>query len=236
MPLNEHGQDVGDPVPGWAPVGPVAPLSMTGRTAGLAPLGPEHHQGLWRALVEESPAQTWTYLPYGPFEDRATFEAHLERLRALPLVPLVVLDEAGREVGVATYLRDDPANGCVEVGHLAFSAALQRTTTATEAMFLMARHVFEDLGYRRYEWKCDDRNRPSRAAAERLGFTYEGTFRQAVVVKGRNRDTAWFSITDGEWRALRPAFDRWLDPGNFDEEGVQRAALAAATMRDGRLG
>jgi RimJ/RimL family protein N-acetyltransferase len=131
-------------------------------------------------------------------------------------------------VGVASYLRLDHVNGSVEVGSIAYAAELQRTTAATEAMFLMARHVFDDLGYRRYEWKCDTLNEPSRRAAARLGFSYEGTFRNALVYKGRNRDTAWFSITDAEWPAIRSAFEEWLDPANHDDDGGQRAPLRAA--------
>ncbi|MGD8870595.1 MAG: GNAT family protein, partial [Gemmatimonadota bacterium] len=130
-------------------------------------------------------------------------------------------------VGVASYLRIDPAVGSIEVGHIHYSPLLQRTRAATEAMYLMARRVFDELGYRRYEWKCDDLNAPSRAAAERLGFTYEGTFRKHRIYKGRNRDTAWYSITDSEWPAIRQAMEAWLDPSNFDESAKQRTRLAA---------
>jgi RimJ/RimL family protein N-acetyltransferase len=130
-------------------------------------------------------------------------------------------------VGVASYLRIEPAMGSIEVGHLAYSPALQRHPAATEAMYLMMRHVFDELGYRRYEWKCDDRNQASRRAALRLGFRFEGIFRQHMVIKGRNRDTAWYAILDSEWPALRAAFERWLDPANFDAAGRQRARLEA---------
>ncbi len=130
-----------------------------------------------------------------------------------------------RAIGVASYLRIDPPNGSVEVGHLSYAPALQRTVAATEAMYLMMRRAFEELGYRRYEWKCDSRNAPSRRAAERLGFGYEGTFRQALVMKGRNRDTAWFSIIDSEWPRVRAAFEQWLDPANFDGRGRQLQSL-----------
>ena len=131
----------------------------------------------------------------------------------------------GRPVGVASYLRIDPAMGSIEVGHLSYSPALQRSAVATEAMYLMMRRAFDELGYRRYEWKCDSLNAPSRRAAERLGFRYEGTFRQMMVIKQRSRDTAWYSILDSEWPALRTAFERWLDPANFDASGAQRARL-----------
>ena len=132
---------------------------------------------------------------------------------------------SGQAVGVGGYLRIDPANGAIEVGHLLFSPLMQGTRIATEAMVLLMRRVFDELGYRRYEWKCDALNAPSRRAAERLGFTFEGVFRQAVVVKGRNRDSAWFSILDSEWPALKAAFERWLDPKNFDADGKQRKRL-----------
>jgi RimJ/RimL family protein N-acetyltransferase len=143
-------------------------------------------------------------------------------------MPIAIVELASdRPAGVASYLRIDPAMGSIEVGAILYSPALQRSPAATEAMYLMARHVFEELGYRRYEWKCDSLNQASRRAAERLGFRYEGTFRQAWVVKGRNRDTAWYSIIDSEWPALRNAFERWLDPSNFDAAGKQRARLEA---------
>lgn len=144
-----------------------------------------------------------------------------------PMFHAVVNDATGTAVGVATYLRIDPPNGAIEVGHINYSPRLQRKPAATEAMYLMMRRVFDELGYRRYEWKCDSLNAPSRAAAARLGFRYEGTFLQATVYKGRNRDTAWFAITDKEWPSVKAGFERWLDPANFDADGRQRAGLAA---------
>ena len=137
----------------------------------------------------------------------------------------------GRALGIANYMRIDPANGSVEVGGILFGTSLQRTAAATESMYLMARHVFEDLGYRRYEWKCDDLNAPSCAAARRLGFAYEGTHRNAVVYRGRSRDTAWFSITDEEWPVLTPAYEKWLDPANFDAAGGQLTSLSSLTAQ-----
>ncbi len=185
---------------------------------------------LFATTVAGSPPSTWTYLPTGPFRDAAGLRSWLDSLMADPgAVPKLICLADGRPVGVASYLRLDPVNGSVEVGGIVFAAELQRTTAATEAMYLMARHVFDDLGYRRYEWKCDAGNEPSRRAATRLGFTYEGTFRQAMVYKGRNRDTDWFSITDAEWPAVRAAFDAWLDPTNFDADGQQVAPLRART-------
>ena len=178
----------------------------------------------------------WTYLPYGPFDSLDTYRAWTEEMsrRSDPLF-FAIIDRnsghpSGRVVGLASYLRIDPAAGSIEVGHLHYSPLLQRTPAATEAMFLMMERAF-NLGYRRYEWKCDALNAPSRAAAQRLGFTFEGIFRQAVVVKGRNRDTAWFSIIDAEWPALANAFRRWLDPANFDPQGKQRERLSTLTRK-----
>jgi RimJ/RimL family protein N-acetyltransferase len=174
----------------------------------------------------------WTYLPYGPFPTETEYTDWLQA-RATESDPLffTVIDlqrdtgPAGA-VGLVAYLRITPLQGCIEVGHLAYSPLLQRSPAATEAMYLMMRQAF-DLGYRRYEWKCDSLNAPSRAAALRLGFTFEGLFRQATVVRGRNRDTTWFSVIDSEWPTLRTAFERWLDPTNFDATGRQRASLAS---------
>lgn len=169
----------------------------------------------------------WAYLPYGPFESLATYGEWLGQMSSKPdpLFFAIIDQGSDRPVGVASYLRIDPEKGSIEVGHLAFSPLLQRTAAATEAMYLMMARAFA-LGYRRYEWKCNTLNAASRAAAERLGFTFEGVFRQAAVVKGRNRDTAWYSVIDGEWPRLREAFERWLAPANFDETGRQRAPLA----------
>lgn len=169
----------------------------------------------------------WTYLPVGPFASLVEYRTWLEAKQASddPLFFAIVDTATGLTVGVASYLRIDPANGVVEVGHLQYSPLLQRTAAATEAMHLMMKQAFE-LGYRRYEWKCDALNEASRRAAERLGFTFEGIFRQAIVYKGRNRDTAWYSIIDAEWPRLDAAYRRWLDPGNFDENGRQRSSLS----------
>jgi RimJ/RimL family protein N-acetyltransferase len=172
----------------------------------------------------------WTYLPWGPF---GGFDQYLAYLQAVapkrdPLIHAIIDTNTGNAVGVASYLRINADAGTIEVGGLAYSPLLQRRPAATEAMYLMMRRIFDDLGYRRYEWKC---NAPSRAAAIRLGFQFEGIFRQADVVKGRNRDTVWFAIIDQEWPALRAAFERWLDPSNFDEIGRQRVSLSSLTAR-----
>jgi RimJ/RimL family protein N-acetyltransferase len=223
---NEHGQPIGRPVE-WSVREPVRPVTLSGRWTRVEPVARHHLDALHASLVLKSPPSIWTYLPVGPFTGPADLFGWLSELNDDPgAVPHTICTPEGRAVGVASYLRLDHRNGSVEVGGIALSAELQRTTAATEAMFLMMRHVFDGLGYRRYEWKCDSLNAPSRRAAERLGFTYEGTFRNALVYKRRNRDTAWFSITDDEWPAIRSAFEAWLDPANHDD-GVQRSRLQA---------
>jgi RimJ/RimL family protein N-acetyltransferase len=186
-----------------------------------------HAEHLCEAFALEPDGTNWTYLPVGPFASRADTWAWLQICadKTDPQFYAIVLESTGKAVGVASYMRIDPANGCIEVGYLSFSPLLQRTTASTEAMYLMMRRAFE-LGYRRYEWKCDSLNAPSRAAAKRLGFSFEGLFRQAVVSKGRNRDTAWFSVIDSEWPERKQEFERWLDPANFDASGRQRTALS----------
>jgi RimJ/RimL family protein N-acetyltransferase len=168
----------------------------------------------------------WTYLSSGPFTSSAELRSWVEARQDSedPLFFAVVDASTARAAGVSSYLRIEPAHGVVEVGHLAFAPQLQRTRVATEAMYLMMKHVF-DIGYRRCEWKCDALNAPSRRAAERLGFTFEGIFRQAIVYKGRNRDTAWYSVIDSEWPVLETSFRAWLDPDNFDADGRQRRRL-----------
>ena len=225
MLVNEYGQPVGDPV-SWTPGPPLGPVTLIGRTCRLEPLADNHVPALYAALCVESPPEIWTYMSVGPFRDREMFAAHLDGLRAWSAtVPFAVLLPDRTPVGIATWLRIDHALGTAEVGHLTYAASLQRTTASTEAMYLMAAHAFDVVGLRRYEWKCDSLNEPSRRAAARLGFTYEGTFRNAVVCKGRNRDTAWFALTDDDWPRVRAAFERWLDPANFDEPGQQRTPL-----------
>ncbi|MFL6157953.1 MAG: GNAT family N-acetyltransferase [Marmoricola sp.] len=225
--VNEFGQPIGRAVD-WVPGPPVLPVTLVGRTCRVEPWDARHLDALYDATVRSSPASLWTYLATPPLDEPAGLATWLDGLAADPgAVPLVICRPDGRAVGTASYLRLDPANGSVEVGAIALAAELQRTTAATEAMFLMMRHVFDDLGYRRYEWKCDALNAPSRAAAGRFGFTYEGTFRNAVVYKGRNRDTEWFSITVEEWDRVRSAFTAWLAPENFDEHGAQRSSLRA---------
>jgi RimJ/RimL family protein N-acetyltransferase len=226
--MAEIVQPVGQPLPGWTarPVPPRTP--MQGQFCRLEPLDPARHaEDLYAANSLDNEGRNWTYLFVGPFATFEAYRAWLEKVAAGvdPLFHAIIDLETGKAVGVATYMRIDPAHGVIEVGNINYSPLLQRKPAATEAMFLMMRRVFDELGYRRYEWKCDSLNAPSRAAALRLGFQFEGIFRQAVVNKGRNRDTAWYSIIDSEWPALKRAFEAWLAPENFDAEGRQKRAL-----------
>lgn len=228
--LNEFGQRVGLPVEGWSPP-PLPPREMLeGRYCRVEPLDFDRHAERLYAAVREDVEGSWTYLPYGPFPARETY---LDWMRSTclgedPLFHAIVNAATGEPVGVASYLRISPANGSIEVGHLHYSPRLQRTPAATEAMYLMMQRAFA-LGYRRYEWKCDRLNEPSRAAAQRLGFSFEGIFRQATVYKGRNRDTAWYAVVDQDWPALDAAYRQWLDPANFDADGRQRLRLSDLT-------
>ena len=195
---------------------------MEGRFCRLEALEAERHaEALHDANAVDVEGRNWTYLPYGPFDSFANYRAWIEEMSSSndPLFFAIIDQSTNCAVGVASYLRIDP-NGSIEVGHINYSPLLQRTPGATEAMYLMMKNAFE-LGYRRYEWKCNALNAPSRIAAERLGFSFEGIFRQAAVIKGRNRDTAWYSVIDPEWPALREAFVKWLEPSNFDANGQQ---------------
>ncbi|GGL52032.1 N-acetyltransferase [Wenxinia marina] len=185
-----------------------------------------HHAALFDAFAKDADARNWTYLPYGPFGSTADLRDWMERTCTGddPLFH-TILDGEGVPSGLASFLRIDPGNGVIEIGHIHLSPRLQGTAASTEMQALMMGRVFDELGYRRYEWKCDALNAPSRRAAERLGFTYEGTFRQATVYKGRNRDTAWFSILDTEWPERKARFTRWLDRSNFDANGRQKTPL-----------
>ncbi|HET6521535.1 MAG TPA: GNAT family protein [Geminicoccaceae bacterium] len=203
---------------------------IEGDSVRLEPLDPERHG---RALYEASHGagsdpHLWRYLFVGPFPDEAAFRAWLDGCARSedPLFFAIVDRATGRPSGMASFMRITPGMGVIEIGNIWFAAAIQRTRQATEAIYLMARHAFEELGYRRFEWKCDALNARSRRAALRFGFTFEGIFRQHMVVKGRNRDTAWYAIVDGEWPAIKASFERWLAPENFDAEGRQRVPLA----------
>lgn len=189
----------------------------------------QHAEALFAAFTGAQNDPLWTYLPYGPFDSLDAYQTWLASVQpsADPLFFTIVEEETDAPVGLASYLRIEPKTGVIEVGHINYSLRLQQTRAATEAMFLMMRYVFDELGYRRYEWKCDALNAPSRRAAERLGFQFEGIFRQATMYKGRNRDTAWFSIIDRDWPALKAAFAHWLAPDNFDVQGRQKERLQA---------
>ncbi len=229
---NALGQPIGFAVEGWQPRARPPRTPIEGRYCRVEPLDAERHaDGLFAANAEDREGRIWTYLPYGPFEGRRAYRQWVDTAAAGddPLFHAVIDGRDGRPAGVASYLRITPDVGAIEVGHINYAPRLQGTAAATEAMFLMMRRVFDELGYRRYEWKCDALNEKSRAAALRLGFRFEGVFRQATIYKGRNRDTAWFSVIDSEWPALRRAFETWLDPANFDRSGRQRRRLSRLT-------
>ena len=214
----------------WTPVSPPGRNDLNGERVRLEILDSTRHaESLFKSSHSEGAERLWQHLPYGPFGSQKEFNAWLEVLAASadPLFFAVVDWESMRAQGMASFMRMVPEHGVIEIGHIWFAPELQRTRQATEAIFLLAEHAFDDLGYRRLEWKCDSRNEPSKRAAERFGFTYEGTFRQHMVVKGRNRDSAWFSMTDGEWPLRKAAFEAWLSAANFDGNGRQRRSLAA---------
>ncbi|MDX5357352.1 MAG: GNAT family N-acetyltransferase [Rhodobacterales bacterium] len=224
--FNELGQPIGAPLTTALPRPRPPRTPMQGRWCAVVPLDPDAHAAaLYAAYAADREGRIWTYLPTGPFADLAAYRAWMDQtcLTDDPLFHTILVE--GRPLGVASLMRIDPTHGVIEVGHINFSPALSQTRAATEAMFLMMSRAFDELGYRRYEWKCDALNAPSRRAALRLGFTYEGTFRQATTYKGRNRDTAWFAITDGDWPRLKAGFQAWLDPANFDASGQQHSRL-----------
>lgn len=213
----------------WVGAGVPERVELRGRTVALLPLDPGRDVGALYSASHEPDGDpgVWHYLFVGPFHDVEEFRAALDAAagESDPLWFSVVPVDLGVAAGMVTYLRIDAGMGAIEIGNIWFGPQLRRTTAATEAIYLLARHAFDDLGYRRFEWKCNALNAPSRRAAERFGFTFEGIFRQHMVVKGRNRDTAWFSITDGEWPKVRARFEAFLDPGNFDAEGRQKRPL-----------
>lgn len=228
------GQPVGEPVEGWTARPLLEPVTLSGRYVEVVPLAVEQADQLYAATCGEGREPLWTYVGDEMPTSRDAFASYLRARLDLPnQTDLAIVPRGGGPTGMASWMRQDPVNGVVEVGSILFGSGLVRTAAATETMYLMAAHAF-DSGYRRYEWKCDALNAPSRAAAVRLGFTYEGRFRQAIVTKGRNRDTDWFSITDREWPRLVGAFERWLAPENFadpDTGGGQRASLSTLTRK-----
>ncbi len=229
--LNDLGQPIGDPLQDWTPASPPPRVPIEGRFCRLEPLDPDRHaEALFAANAADGTGRSWTYLAYGPFQTLASYREWMSAtcLGDDPQFYAIIDLVDGQPAGVASFLRIAPASGSIEVGHIHYSLRLQRRPAATEAMYLLMQRAFE-LGYRRYEWKCDALNAASRAAALRLGLSFEGIFRQATVYKNRNRDTAWYAAIDTEWPALREAFQTWLAPNNFDAQGQQRARLTDLT-------
>ena len=243
MQLNALGQPLGPVIAQWSPRPTPTASALAGRYCRLERLDPERHaEELFDADQHDRDGISWTYLPYGPFADRASYRdwvGQVSRAEDFCFYAIIATDPdsavPAAAVGVISYLRIQPAAGSIEVGHVHYSPLLQRRRAATETQYLLMGHAFDGLGYRRYEWKCDALNSPSRAAAQRLGFSFEGTFRQANVVKGRNRDTAWYSILDTEWPAVRDRLSRWLAPENFDDQGRQLTSLRGSTSARQRL-
>ncbi len=228
--INELGQPVGFAIDNWSPRNHPRGARMQGRLCHLEPIDADAHAAdLFTAFSLDRDARNWTYLPYGPFATVIELRQWLAStcLGDDPVFFSVIDQASGKAVGVASYLRIEPGIGVIEVGHIHFSPLMQGKPIATEAMYLMMRQVFDVWGYRRYEWKCDALNAPSCRAAERLGFLFEGIFRQATMYKGRNRDTAWYSILDREWPTAKAVFEAWLEPENFTAEGEQRGSLSA---------
>ncbi|MPZ45803.1 MAG: GNAT family N-acetyltransferase [Betaproteobacteria bacterium] len=225
-------QRVGEPVDARPAERPQR-TPLPGRYVDVVPVdAAAHGDDLFAAATGPGTETMWTYLSVGPWPDRASLDAWLRAAEGSqdPFTYALVEKTSNQALGIATYMRIEPKHRVIEVGGIWYTPALQRTRAATEAMYLMAKHAFEVLRYRRYEWKCNAFNEPSRRAALRLGFTYEGLFRQHMIARGRNRDTAWFSLLEAEWPARRAAFERWLEPENFDAAGRQRTALAAGGM------
>ena len=209
---------------------------IEGRWTLLRPVDPAKDGATMFAISHRAKGEAetlWRYMPYGPFTDEGAFRTWLDgsAVSKDPLFYAIVDKASGKPIGMASYLNIHPANGSIEIGHIWFGSAVQRSRVTTESLYLMMRHAMDNLKYRRLEWKCNALNAPSRAAARRLGFRYEGIFYKHLVVKGHNRDTAWYSILDDEWPPIRAAFEAWCDPGNFDAGGQQKKSLSAGTAR-----
>ncbi|KAJ6166698.1 hypothetical protein N7470_002145 [Penicillium chermesinum] len=206
-----------------------SPSPVDGRAVYLEKLEPRHADDLWEALGPQEYSGIWDYIPDGPFPHKESFVLFIEHISrsADPYLYCLIDKARGKAVGFFSLMRIDQKNRVIEIGYVVFSPLLQRTTAATEAVYLLAKKIFEELDYRRFEWKCNNLNEASKRAALRYGFTFEGVFRQHMIVKGHNRDTAWFSILDSEWPAVRGAFEKWLSPKNFDADGKQIQSLAS---------
>jgi RimJ/RimL family protein N-acetyltransferase len=229
---NEYGQVVGDVVPAWSTRPRPDAVTLRGRYVVVEPLAVSHAVALLASTCGPEDRPLWTYRATEPPADLGEMTELIARTLAAPdLLTFALCPEGRAAEGIASYTRLDPATGQVEVAGVLFARTMQRTRAATEAIHLLMRYAFDDLGYRRFEWKCDSLNEPSRRAADRLGFRYEGRFRHHMVTKGRNRDTDWYSVTDAEWPAVRAAHQAWLDPANFDGEGRQRTSLSRRATR-----
>ncbi len=231
---NELGQPIGFPVADWQACEHPRGAIMHGSLCRLEPIDIDQHSGdLFAAFSQDQDQRNWTYLPYGPFATVDDLHGWISSscLGDDPCFFSVIDLETGKAVGVASYLRIEPGVGVIEVGHIHFSPLMQGKPISTEAMYLMMRQVFDVWGYRRYEWKCDALNRPSCAAAKRLGLMFEGIFRQATMYKQRNRDTAWYSILDSEWPAVKAVFENWLDAENFSADGAQKTSLSQSMVQ-----
>lgn len=224
------GPEMAEDMSHWTPRPIPSSAPMEGRFVRLEKLDPTRHaDGLFEASAQPDGDERFRWLPDPPPQDRTEFRAWVEQAAARkdPLFYAVIDKASGKVAGRQALMRLDPTNGVAEIGHVYWGPLISRRPAATEALYLFARHIFDDLGYRRFEWKCDNENLPSRRAAQRFGFRHEGVFHQHMIVKGRNRDTAWFAMLDKDWKALKSAYDAWLDAGNFDVEGVQRKTLDA---------
>jgi len=234
MHKNSLNQPIGFPLHDWQACEHPRGSHMQGRLCKLEPISRDHHSlELFEAFSHDIDDRNWTYLPYGPFASLAELKSWIEAtcLGDDPCFFTIIDLDSGKAVGVASFLRIVPATGVIEVGHIHFSPLIQGSAISTEAMYLMMKLVFEELGYRRYEWKCDALNGPSCTAAKRLGFEFEGIFRQATMYKQRNRDTAWYSVIDKEWPVIKQVFESWLNSDNFDDDGKQRTSLSQSMRR-----
>ena len=229
MYFNHLQQPIGSPMPDWQGAAVPEPVTLSGHYTRLESLSPSRHgDDLFTAFSADQENRLWTYMFMGPFDSKESFFEWLNPLEQSrdPLFFAIIDPATDRAVGIASYMRIVPQMGVIEIGNFLFSSKLQKTPAATEAIHLMLKHAFEVLGYRRCEWKCDSLNHPSRRAAERLGFSYDGLFRQAIVYNGRNRDTTWYAIIDSEWPQISSAHQAWLSADNFDENGMQKKRLA----------
>ena len=227
--INDLGQPIGFAVENWQACLWPPRSEMQGRLCRIEPYDANRHNAdLFEAFSRDSDGANWTYMPYGPFDDFESFDSwgRASCQGDDPMFYSVIDLKNAKAIGMASYLRITPGAGVIEVGHIHFSPLLQRTALSTECMYLMMKRVFDELGYRRYEWKCDALNAASCKTAQRLGFSYEGTFRQAIIYKNRNRDTAWFAIIDKDWPVIKKAFEQWLIPENFDAAGMQKQSLS----------